>query len=124
MSRSEMANYMAGMLEQWQKEDADLLKKRKAAAAQSSQEQPNKQEEEEREEAEALEDDDDDDYEDCDDMDEGVIKDQDHLASNQIEYLDEDEELLEECEFSSQDFNMAFVQAMNDHKQAYPNGWQ
>ena len=32
MTRSEMANYMAGMagmLEQWQKEDAELLKKRK-----------------------------------------------------------------------------------------------
>ena len=41
-----------------------------------------------------------------------------------MEYMDEDEELMDECEISSQDFNMAFVQAMNDHKKAYPQGWQ
>ena len=61
-------------------------------------------------------DDDDDDFEDCEDTSEGQRAADDDL--------DDDEELIDECEFSSQDFNMAFMQAINDHKAAYPNGWQ
>ena len=76
MTRAEMANYMAGMLEQWQKEDAELLKKRKAAAAQETECGVEEPEEEVivLEEGDIMEDDDDDDYEDCEeDTDEGMI---------------------------------------------------
>ena len=69
------------------------------------------------------EDDNDEDFEDCDDG-------EDLLAHNMLNfegsvdlnYLDDDEELLDEREFSPSDW-MSFIQAMSDPKKAYPQGW-
>lgn len=135
MTRAEMATYMAGMLEQWQKEDAERFKQKKDAAAQAEKQNPNKDgaasdgdhsEGSKDDSFEGVqEDDNDDDFEDCDDGEEGManIEGRPIVSHDELEYLDEDEELLDECEFSSQDFNMAFIQAMNDNKKAYPEGW-
>ena len=69
------------------------------------------------------EDDNDEDFEDCEEGDESVLNLAGGTLRAKIEYLDEDEELLEECEVSPQEFNVAFMQAMLDHKKTYPQGW-
>ena len=71
------------------------------------------------------EDDNDDDFEDCEEGDETILNfDGRPIDSSDLDcQFDDDEELLDECEFSPQDW-MAFIQAMSDPKKAYPHGWK
>ena len=66
------------------------------------------------------EDDNDEDFEDCDDGEDNILN---LNESTELVGLDDDEELLDEREFSPQDW-MSFIQAMSDPKKAYPQGWK
>ena len=129
IGKIEKASVMAGMIQQWLREDAELFNRRKEAAKETedAKEAENEDDEEGVEEIErgdsiqsCEEDDNDDDFEDCDDGEDNILN---FEGSADLNCLDDDEELLDEREFSPQDW-MAFIQAMSDPKKAYPNGWK
>ena len=111
-----MATYMVGMLEQWQREDAELFRRRQEAAAAADNTAESNPRDQSKTNLVVDEDDDDSDFEDCED--------EENFEGQGGLELDDDEELLGECEISPKDFNSAFIRAMNDHKKAYPQGWQ